>query len=189
MSSSEEKEYGSTVVIHHRVRGGHQIDYDHWLTKIAPSCKSAPGYLDWQIIRPIAGLTENYCVIIRFDSHPHLQQWITSGERQRLIDKVRPFLALNDAYTIHSGLDFLFTPASPGGKVPVRWKQFLLTWSAIYPLALGVPMVVLPGLRMTGWPENRLFTTLLVTGSIVVLMVYVVMPRYTNLVRKWLYGK
>src|SRR3954464_3792832 len=125
MNSSEEREYGSTVVIHHRVRGGHQSDYDNWLKEIAPSCKSSPGHLDWQIIRPIAGLTENYCVIIRFDAHNHLQQWMTSSERQRLIEKVRSFLALDDAYTIHSGLDFLFTPAATGSKVPVRWKQYL----------------------------------------------------------------
>ncbi len=28
--------------------------------------------------------------------------------------------------------------------MPVRWKQFLITWSAIYPLALGVPLMVVP---------------------------------------------
>ena len=32
-------------------------------------------------------------------------------------------------------------------KVPVRWKQFLVTWSVIYLLVLGVPLVVLPVLR------------------------------------------
>lgn len=186
MNSPEENEYGSTVVIHHRVRPGQQADYDHWLDEIAPLCKAAPGWLDWQIVRPIVGLTEGYSVIIRFDTHEHLRQWMASSERRHLIEQARPFLA-DDVYTIHSGLDFLFTPAGAGAKVPVRWKQFLVTWSAIYPLALGVPLVVLPGLRALHGSENRPFTTLFVTGSIVFLMVYVVMPRYTKMVRKWLY--
>jgi len=33
-----------------------------------------------------------------------------------------------------------------------------------------------------------LFTTFVVTGTIVVLMVYVIMPRYTRLVKRWLFA-
>ncbi len=157
-----------------------------WLNEIAPLCKAAPGWLDWPIVRPIVGLTEGYSVIIRFDTHEHLRQWMASSERRHLIEQVRPFLA-HDVYTIYSGLDFLFAPAGAGAKVPVRWKQFLVTWSAIYPLALGVPLVVLPVLHALHGPDNRPFTTLFVNASIVFLMVYAVMPHYTKLVRKWLY--
>lgn len=189
MASSEENEYGSTVVIHHRVRPDAQADYDRWLDEIAPICKAAPGHLDWQIVRPVAGLTQSYSVILRFDSHEHLRQWMSSGERRRLIAQVRPLLVANDTYEIHSGLDFLFMPAGAGIEVPVRWKQFLLTWSAIYPLVLGVPLVVMPALSAVGWANNRLFTALPVTGSIVFLMIYVIMPRYTKLVRGWLFSK
>jgi antibiotic biosynthesis monooxygenase (ABM) superfamily enzyme len=58
----------------------------------------------------------------------------------------------------------------------------------IYPLSLGVPTIVSPALRLLGIPDHRLFTTLVVTGTIVVLMVYVVMPRYTKLVKRWLFA-
>jgi uncharacterized protein len=187
MNSSDEADHGSTVVIHHRVRRDRQAGYEEWLNEIAPLCKSAPGCLDWQIIRPVAGVSENYSVVIRFDTQEHLRKWMSSDDRQRLIGKVRPLLAVDDAYRIHSGLDFLFAPVSSGSKVPARWKQFLVTWSAIYPLALGIPLVVGPLLNALG-VSHRSISTLVVTGLTVAAMVYLVMPHYTKLVRKWLYG-
>lgn len=73
-------------------------------------------------------------------------------------------------------------------RVPVRWRQSLVTWSVIYPLTLGVPMIVSPALRLLGIPDHRLFTTFVATGTIVVLMVYVIMPRDTKLVKRWLFA-
>jgi len=179
---------GATVVITHRLRQDKQAEYERWVEEISPLCKAAPGYLDWHIIRPIAGLTDTYTVIIRFDTEPHLRQWMESPTRASLIDKARPLFVADDDYVISSGLDFWFTPTSSGAKVPVRWKQYLLTWSAIYPLVLGVPLMVMPVLSALGLADNQLFSTLAITGVVVFLMVYVVMPRYTQLVRRWLFS-
>jgi uncharacterized protein len=187
MNSSGATQNGATVVITHRVRDGKQADYDNWLNEIAPLCKASPGHLDWQIIRPIAGLTATYTVVIRFDTCDHLRQWMSSHDRKRLIEKVRPLLAKDDDFFIRSGLDFWFTLEGARAKVPVRWKQFLVTWSAIYPLVLGVPLVVSPVMRLLGMPGNRFVTTLFVTATVVFLMTYVIMPRYTKLIRQWLF--
>lgn len=178
---------GATVVITHRLRQNKQTEYERWLEEIAPLCKASPGHLDWHIVRPIPGLTETYTVIIRFDTEAHLLEWMESPTRIRLIEKVRPLLVNDDDFFISSGLDFWFTPAGAKAKVPVRWKQYLVTWSAIYPLALGIPLVVNPILQYLGVPNNRLIATLTVTGIVVFLMVYVVMPRYTRLVQRWLF--
>jgi antibiotic biosynthesis monooxygenase (ABM) superfamily enzyme len=85
-------------------------------------------------------------------------------------------------------LDFWFAPGGAKATVPLRWKQFIVTWSAIYPLVLGVPLVVTPALRRLGIPDDPLLTALAVTATVVFLMVYVVMPRYTRLIRRWLFS-
>ena len=182
------KDAGAAVVITHRVRSDRHAQYERWLDEIAPLCKASPGHLDWHIVRPIAGVTQTYTVIIRFDTAEHLKHWMASGERKRLIDKAQPLLAGADDFHVSSGLDFWFTPAAAKAKVPVRWKQYLVTWSAIYPLALGVPQVVSPALRAVGLSSGLAFTTLVVTAVVVFLMVYVVMPRYTRLVQRWLFA-
>jgi len=178
---------GATVVITHRVRKDQHAAYEEWLTEIAPICKAAPGYLDWHIVRPISGLTETYTVVIRFDTKENLQNWLSSSERQRLIDKAKPFFVTGDDFFVSSGLDFWFTPTEAKAKVPVRWKQYLITWSAIYPLATVVPLLINPLLGALGMPKVFPLNMVFDTALVVFLMVYVVMPRYTKLVRKWLF--
>jgi uncharacterized protein len=178
---------GSTVVINHRVREGSHADYERWLNEIVPACRAAAGFLDWSIVRPIVGLTHTYTFIIRFDTEAHLRGWMESPVRGALIDKVQPLLVSGDDFYVSSGLDFWFTPSEAKAALPVRWKQFLVTWSAIYPLVLGSSLAVAPVLGLLGIPQNRLIVTLAATGLVVFLMVYVVMPHYTRLVHRWLF--
>ncbi len=179
---------GATVVITQRVRNDKHAEYENWLDEIVPLCKASIGHLDWHIVRPIPGLTETYTVIIRFDTDLHLKQWMESPARASHIEKVLPLLVVGDDFFISSGLDFWFTPEGANAKVPIRWKQNIVTWSAIYPLVLGVPLVVLPVLRQMGIPENHYIDMLFVTGCIVSLMVYIIMPHYTNLIKRWLFN-
>lgn len=185
--TSADTEAGATVVITHRIRQDGHAAYEAWLNEIGPLCKASPGLLDWQIVRPVHGLSETFTVLIRFDTRAHLQHWMDSPERKRLIEKARPLFVKGDNFFVSSGLDFWFTPGGAKAKVPVRWKQYLVTWSAIYPLALVVPLVVLPALRALGMGHSVFVTTLAVTAVMVFMMVYVVMPRYTRLIRKWLF--
>jgi antibiotic biosynthesis monooxygenase (ABM) superfamily enzyme len=179
---------GATVVITHRVRDGRLAEYEEWMNEIGPLCRSFAGNLDWQIMQPVPGFSSTYTAIIRFDTKAHLRAWTESPVRSQLIEGVKPLLASGDDFSIRSGLDFWFTPIEAKTKVPSRWRQSLVTWSVIYPLVLGVPMIVSPALRLLGIPDDRLFTTFVVTGTIVVLMVYVIMPRYTKLVKRWLFA-
>ena len=110
-----------------------------------------------------------------------------SAERKKLIEKVRPLFAKDDNYTIKSGLDFLFQAEKETQKVPVRWKQYLVTWSAIYPLSTLVPLLVLPTLNFIHIPDNRYINSFFVSGLVVYIMVYWLMPNYTRLISRWLY--
>lgn len=185
--TKELEDQGATAVITHRVREDRHADYERWLGEIGPLCKASPGHLDWHIVRPIPGVTETYTFIIRFDTEAHLKQWMDSPERAGMISVARPWFVTGDDFFIRSGLDFWFASGGARTVVPVRWKQALITWSAIYPLVLGVPLLVTPLMRVLGIPESHLLSTLISTGAIVLLMVYVVMPRYTRLVRRWLF--
>lgn len=175
------------MVITHQVKEGKQLQYEEWLNEIGPICRSAVGHVDWQIILPIANLTYSYTIIIRFDTIDHLKNWMDSQERKRLIEKIRPLLITDDSYQIKSGLDFLFTPQNEKTGAPVRWKQYLVTWSAIYPLSMIIPLILLPLLRILHLPKSPFIDSFFVSGVIVLLMVYLVMPYYTKWIKRWLY--
>lgn len=185
--ASETVDRGATAVITHRVHGDRHADYESWLLEIGARCRAADGHLDWHVVRPIPGLTTTYTFIIRFDTIGNLRRWMESPIRAQLIERVRPLLLDGDDFFIGSGLDFWFAPEGARARIPVRWKQFLVTWSAIYPLVLAVPLVAGPLMRAAGVPDHPLLATLVVTGAVVFLMVYVVMPRYTKLVARWLF--
>ena len=109
-------------------------------------------------------VTHTYTVIIRFDTTEHLKLWMGSHDRDRLIKKVEPFLVGADDFYISSGLDFWFTPAGAKARVPVRWKQFLITWSAIFPLAIVTPWFVAPPMGWLGIAAHSMLTTLAATS-------------------------
>ena len=181
------EDQGATVVINHYIIEGKQNQYENWLNEIGPICRSFTGNIDYQIIRPIPNLTFDYTVIIRFDTIENLRRWMESSERKNLIKKAQPLLSKEDQYRIKSGLDFLFSNENEKPKVPARWKQYLVTWSAIYPLSILIPLLVLPILKILNLPENRFIYSFFISGVIVFIMVYLLMPNYTRLIRKWLY--
>ena len=165
----------ATVFITHRVRDDRHADYERWADEIAPLSKAAPGHLGRHVVRPVPGIAEAYTVVIRFDTRAHLQEWMSSPVRKRLIEKVQPLLA--------GGEDFFINSA----RAPARWKQYLVTWSAIYPLVVGVTLLVTSMLRQLGIPNHYWLTTLVVTGIVVFLMISFVMPLYTKLIHRWLF--
>lgn len=189
MFSPSDIERSATVVITHRVRPQSQADYEQWLGEIIPLSKSYPGHLGVQVIRPIAESTPAYTVIIRFDTRDNLLAWMRSPDRKRVIEKAQPFLADDENFRVLRGWDFWFTPEGAKTKLPTRWKQFVVTWSAIYPLVLLMPLIIAPAMHLLGLPDtNHYLKMFFVTCAVVALMTYVVMPRYTKLIHRWLFN-
>lgn len=182
----QQHDHGATVVITHRIKQGGSEAYEEWLGEIGPVCRNYPGHLDWQIIRPITGLSGTYTVVIRFDTQEHLQAWMFSKDRERLVQKASPLFAEEDRFHIRTGLDVWFAPEG-SVSAPLRWKQSAATLVALYPLVLAVPLLVLPMLRALGLPENHYVDTLLATAITVWLMTYAVMPYFTRLIKRWLF--
>ena len=184
--SEDAHDPGATVVVSHRLRKDKHAAYERWLQELEPVCRAMPGFKSWQVVRPVPGISDAYTVVIRFDTREHLRHWMESPQRIARVEQLHPLFGAEDHSVISSGLDFWF-PRRAQTPVPVRWKQFLVTWSAIFPLALFTPMWVVPALARIGLHPDHPLTVLLVTGIVVFLMVYVVMPRYTRLIRHWLF--
>jgi antibiotic biosynthesis monooxygenase (ABM) superfamily enzyme len=173
-----------TAIIVHQPRRNGWLEYERWLVDVGESCRGFSGYLSTDVIRPIGNHT-TFTVIIRFAGIEALQAWMESDVRRDFLQRIEHLLEKGDRYVVQTGLDFWFT--SPTVKPPVSWKQFLLTLSAIFPLTVIVPALLAPLLGAGQGLPGLLFDKLLVATCIVGLMVYVIMPRYTRMVAKWLY--
>ena len=171
-------------IITHTIQAGEEATYEAWLTDMLSVVSRAPGYLGREVFRPAQGM-RTYTSILRFDAYDHLSAWAASDTRKALVSQVSDLLTKGDVHEIRTGIDFWFTPEL--AKPPRPWKQFLVVLSAIYPLSLIVPFLLTPLFRLVPLLTHPLIRGLVIVAVVVGLMTCVVMPRYTCLVKRWLY--
>jgi uncharacterized protein len=172
------------LIITHTIKTGEEQRYEAWLTEILSAVSSFPGYLGREIFRPASG-TRTYTSIVRFDANDHLNAWVESETRNSFVSRVSDLLEKGDVHEIRTGIDFWFTPE--GVKPPKPWKQFLLTLSAVYPLSLIIPGLFSPLFSIAPLMGQPFISGLLIAATLTALLTFVIMPRYTRLVKHWLY--
>ncbi len=175
-----------TSVIQHRVNPGAAAPYEIWLQEITAAAQRFPGHQGVNIIRPSEG-ADLYTIVLHFDTLEHLQGWLASETRRRLMAQVEPLLVSGERVDIKTGLEFWFTPPTPGQKHPPPYKQFLLTLSVIFPLTVLVPWALRPLVQVAPVLGLPVVSNLMISAVIVGLATYVIMPHYTRLVAGWLY--
>jgi antibiotic biosynthesis monooxygenase (ABM) superfamily enzyme len=173
-----------TATVTRRVKLGHEAAYEEFLAGISGAASAFPGYLGEEVFRPAGGEGGEYRVVYRFDSPAHLRSWLESSERTAWLERAEPHVAGPMRTQILTGLESWFTlPTQPGAPAPPPYKMAILTWVTIFPLITLVVVVSAPLIGSLPLIP-RLAVTTLVTVS---LMTWVVMPRVSRLLRRWLY--
>lgn len=173
------------MVIRHHVRPGAQTQYLEWLKRIIPVAARFPGHRGVNVLPP-GGEGALYTITIRFDTLVQAQDWLGSTIRQALMGQAMGMLEHSEEVHTVTGLEFWFTPQA-GAKHARPFKQFLVTLSVIYPLTLVLPWLLAPLIERVPLLHHQAVSGLVIAAAIVGLMTYVVMPRYTRLVRRWLF--
>lgn len=176
----------AALVITHDVKAGEEARYEKWLADILHEVGGKPGYLGREIFRPAPG-TNTYTSVVRFVSAKQLNDWVASDARRDFVARASGLLEEGDRHEIRTGVDFWFTPK--GSPAPARWKQFLLTTSAVYPLSLIIPRLLAPLFEAAPALGHRLVAALLMAAILTGLLTFVVMPPYTRLMRRWLFAR
>jgi uncharacterized protein len=173
-----------TTTVTRRVVPGHEIFYEQFLEGIIAAARQFPGHLGVEVFRPQSATTGEYRIVYRFDTAEHLRAWLDSDEHAAWLERAEPHAIGPTRTSFVTGLESWFTlPAQPGAAPPPAYKMALLTWITIFPLITLI--VVITGPRLAGLPlVLRLGIT---TALTVPLMTWVVMPRVTRLLRRWLY--
>ncbi|UUZ70089.1 hypothetical protein LP416_13365 [Polaromonas sp. P2-4] len=106
---------------------------------------------------------------------------------------MQPHLEVAEQVSVGAGIDYWFQPEpAAAGEPPMKppaWKQWLITTSVIWPLTMVVPWAfgpvfkALPALGAYGVAHGIL------AAVIVAIVVWLIMPRYTELVHDWLFRK
>ena len=172
-----------TAVISHYIRPGRESGYEEWVKSISQAARQFDGYIGVTIIRPQAGASTEYVIILRFDSYENLSHWMRSPERQEWIERAEPLTHKPENVQVLTGLEALVSLPNAASTPPPKYKTALITWIGVFLCVslvgslLGPYLVALP----------YLLRQAIVTGIVVVLLAYVVMPRLTRLFYNWLH--
>jgi antibiotic biosynthesis monooxygenase (ABM) superfamily enzyme len=175
-----------TVVVTRRVRSGSETAYEAWLERLIEGASAMPGYLGARVQRPGAGEPPVYTSIFRFDSVEHLRAFEASDLRRRALQEVTDLVEADAVWSRLTGLELWFTP--PAGTVvpqPSRFRMALVMIVVVYGLVLSIGQLVGAVLGFAPQPI-RLLVTIVIE---VFLMTYVLMPRLTRGLARWIYPR
>jgi hypothetical protein len=174
-----------TLVIKHRIKRGFDVQYAAWLRRTVSIASRVPGHLGVDVMQGKDSGLAVFTSVLRFTTTDAMQRWLDSDQRLELVKEAAPMLADGDQTEVHAVNEFWFTPATEAVQPP-RWKQALVTLSVILPLTLLVPLAWGPVFAAFTWLSSYVISTFLVTVTIVVLVVYLLMPFATRLFAPWL---
>ncbi|MCX5747811.1 MAG: antibiotic biosynthesis monooxygenase [Proteobacteria bacterium] len=174
-----------TVVVTRRVKAGCDAAYEAWLERLLSETKALPGYLGTTVHRPPPG-GRAYTSVFRFDTVDHLRGFEASELRRRALSEVGELVEADAVWRQMTGLELWFSPP-PGTVVPQpsRLRMALVMIAVVYALVLSIGSLVAHLLGTAPAPV-RLLVTIVIE---VFLMTYVLMPRLTRRLSKWIYPK
>ena len=175
-----------TLVVKHLIKQGQEANYEAWLRRIVRIAGERPGHLGVDVVRSKQNNLAPFTCVLRYRSTDDLETWLDSPERKTLIVEASPMLADGDKTEIGAVNEFWFAPLADSAAKPPRWKQAVVSLFVILPQTLLLPFIWGPILRLHPFLSNYVVSTFLVTLTIVLLVVYLLMPAATRLFAPWL---
>lgn len=174
-----------TLVLTRRVRPGREAEYEEWLRRQFADAEALPGFMGADVERPApdAKVLE-YTSVVRFDNVKNLRAFEHSDLRRKYLASVVDLVEGDESWHRLSGLEFWFTP--PKGTIvpqPSRFRMLVVTTVTVYLLIMTVGQLTL---RLLGGAPFAVRMAALAVVQ-VALMTYVIMPRVTRLMARWIY--
>jgi len=141
-----------SVVISMDLRPGQEEAYRVWNQRITAAEAHYPGFQGHRLNPPIPGVQDDWVTILTFDTEAHLDAWLDSPERHKLLDEATPFSTGVHARKVRTGFDQWFQVAG-AAQAPI-WKLNMLTLLALYPVVFLFGFFVQSPILMgrLGWP-------------------------------------
>ena len=178
----EAEESFVTVVVSHPVDPDQVDEFLAWQRRVTDAERAFPGFGGSELFRPVPGAQEDWTAVFRFDTEEHLNDWLESPERKRLLEE-GPHFQDFELHRVANPFGSWFSfGAGAEAEAPAKWKTALSVLVGLYPtvvlLTLGISEI---------WEDGELWETLLLGNVLSVsLLTWVVMPTVTRALHFWL---
>jgi antibiotic biosynthesis monooxygenase (ABM) superfamily enzyme len=169
------------IVLERRVRPGAKEPFEQWVKEVVARAARSPALQGSSVLTAREG---DYFILLRFESQAELERWQSSPEVVEHLRKGDALATAPDQPVVRSGLETWFTvPGLPASvAAPPKWKMALVTWLALLPQVIILGFLIPKGLPL-------LVKVSISTAIPVAMLAWVIMPRLTKLLYRWLYPR
>lgn len=168
------------LVLQRRARSADRAAFDAWVQGLMRIAARSPALEGSSVLGTGSGDTY---ILLRFASQADLDRFEASSEVVEHLRRGEELATALDAPARRTGMETWFTlPDHPApANAPAKWKMALVTWAALLPQVIALSFVI-----PREWPF--LVGVALSTAIPVCMLTWVVMPRLTKLLYRWLYA-
>jgi uncharacterized protein len=170
------------IITERRLRRGEEDSLNRWARRFVVAAERSGGVEGSSVLSaPNVG---SLFILVSFAAATDLARWQGSPEYESLLREADRISEAGEYSEVHTGLETWFTlpsramPQTP----PPKWKMAVATWVAILPIVLALRVVLAP-LRLSFLAEAVVGTAIPIA-----LLTWIVMPRLTRLLYRWLYA-
>ncbi|MDX3577521.1 antibiotic biosynthesis monooxygenase [Streptomyces sp. FL07-04A] len=170
-----------TVVVTHRVDPAHVDEFLAWQRRLTEEEERFEGFRGTEIFQPVEGVQDDWTTLYRFDNAEHLDAWLTSNRRKRVLAEGKKFDFRLRTIDNSFGSWFAFEENGKDAAAPSETRTALAVWVGLYPTVVLLTLALSP-LGMPFWLG-------LLVGNLLssFLMSFLTMPYYVNrLLKRWL---
>ncbi|MFD7782772.1 antibiotic biosynthesis monooxygenase [Streptomyces nojiriensis] len=170
-----------TVVITHRVHPEHVEDFLAWQRRMTEEESRFEGFCGSEFFPPIEGVQEEWTTLYRFDNAEHLDAWLTSDRRHKVLAEGKEFDFKLRTIDNSFGSWFAFEENGREAPPPSVTKTAIAVWVGLYPTVVLLALATSP-LKMPLWLG-------LLVGNLLssLVMSFFTMPYYVNpFLGRWL---
>lgn len=180
-----DREEGVTAVISHDVRPGREQEFERWQEKVLREQEKYPGFMGTEFFKPVEGIQDHWVVVFRYDTREHLDAWLDSSNRERLLEEGRDYFASYEVRKVGTAFGGWFRFGSDEGEeVPPNWKQAMTVVLALYPTVMVLNLTVGHEFDVLGVPGYLgLFFSNILSVSI---LTWLLMPLVNRALAFWL---
>lgn len=164
----------ATVVISRAIRAGREDAFDTWVERIERDARSADGHLASLRLGQTAGLQH---LIFRFDDRNSAVAWQGGKDFRRLTEEADTFSVGLDQTKLGDPVCFEL----PSDASAAKWKRFVTTWIAVFPILLAISTVVRWLLQDVPPALQLVPSSLMLTAA----LQWLVLPRLQRWSRFW----
>lgn len=169
-----------TAVASFYLRPDAGMPYTDFYDRLVQMLVTFPGFNHAELFPPIPGIQDDTVVLLSFDTREHLDAWLDSSERQRLLDEIDPYIEGGRTLNVVGGFAGWF--GRPGMATVKTWKQAAIVLLAIVPIS-----ILVTALRRWMLPDVNWMVGVVIGNVIgVAALSWVAMPFLTRVFERWL---